>query len=430
MGELGNKVEGEYTLFDYQDISVDILLAHPRYALFWTVGTGKTLTVVAALNRLPKGSVLILGPKRVIVGVWDKLDTPIKQSKVTFLNYEKLSRMDGYPKADYIILDESQKVKAGNTKVAKKVRQITKTAKYVWCLSGTPVGNSFLDVFNQMKNIGVKEFQYPEAAFIARYYNTYTIPVQTKWGMKMIPQIASFREQFRDELFDLFGKYSNSVKMQDVHHLPQVDTQIVNVEGMRNEEYELAEQGIIRISKENVSVVAKLEAVGKCQQIANGFIYYKNFDTDKLHIKRLPHENFKLTRLKSLVREHSEENLIIVYKFRADKILLWRELEAMGRRPVDDFLDIDIGDVLLMQIGSGEGVNAQNWCHTMIIYSYDYSHLAYTQTTGRVYRIGQKYPVTYYVLIAKGTIEEKIYSAIENKHSLDEFLKDVTKLEV
>ena len=151
MAELSNKFEGEYQLFDYQDVSADDLVNHPRYALWYEVGTGKTLTAVAALNRLPEGSVLILAPKRVIDGVWNKLDVPIKHRKVTLLNYEKLSRMDKPVYADYVVLDESQKVKSGDSKVAKKVRMISKRAKYVWCLSGTPVGNSYIDVFNIQK---------------------------------------------------------------------------------------------------------------------------------------------------------------------------------------------------------------------------------------------------------------------------------------
>lgn len=430
MAELSDKFEGDYRLFTYQDVSADELLKHDRYALWFEVGTGKTLIAVAALNRLPEGRVLILAPKRVLVGMWEKLDVPINHKSVTMLNYEKLSRMDTFPKADYVIIDEAQKIKASNTKIAKQIRGICKTAKRVYCLSGTPVGNSFLDVFNIFKNIGIKEFQYPESAFIARYYNTFTIPVRTKYGIKQIPQIVSVREQFKDELFETFGRYSNSLKMVDVHTLPEKKEIITYVEGMRSPEYELAEQGIIKVSEDNVSVVAKLEAVSKCQQAANGFLYYKNFETDKQHIKRLPYENYKLAKFKEIVAKHEKENLIVVYKFKADKMLLFRELEAMGRKPVEDFLDIDYGDTLLMQIGAGEGINAQNWCHTMIIYSYDYSHLAYAQTTGRIRRVGQMYEQTYYILVAKGTIEEKIYSAIVNKHSLDEFLKEATKLEV
>lgn len=429
MAELSDKFEGEYQLFDYQDVSADDLVNHPRYALWYEVGTGKTLTAVAALNRLPEGSVLILAPKRVIDGVWCKLDVPIKHKKITFLNYEKLSRMDKPVYADYVVLDESQKVKSGDSKVAKKVRMISKRAKYVWCLSGTPVGNSYIDVFNIFKNIGINEFQYPETAFIARYYVTAPFYVQTRYGTKQLQKPIAVRNAFKQELFDIFSKYSNSLKMEDVHTLPTRHEVPFFLDGMVSKEYVLAEQGIIAVSKDDVSVVAKLEAVGKCHQLANGFMYYKA-DDGKNHIKRLDIPNVKLEKLKQIMKANPNENFVVVYKFKADKMLIERELTKMGYHCCDDFNDLDdpYYNVFMMQIGSGEGINPQKWSHIMILYSFDYSHLAYTQTTGRLYRLGQTKETYYYILIAKGTVEEVIYSAIQNKHSLDTYLKEVTKL--
>jgi SNF2 family DNA or RNA helicase len=46
---------------------------------------------------------------------------------------------------------------------------------------------------------------------------------------------------------------------------------------------------------------------------------------------------------------------------------------------------------------------------------------------GRIYRSGQKNNVTYDILINENTIEEKIWWAIENKKSTDEFLKGALK---
>ena len=43
---------------------------------------------------------------------------------------------------------------------------------------------------------------------------------------------------------------------------------------------------------------------------------------------------------------------------------------------------------------------------------------------GRIYRTGQKKPVTYTIYIAEDTIEEKIWKAISTKQSIDEFLKE------
>jgi hypothetical protein len=82
--------------------------------------------------------------------------------------------------------------------------------------------------------------------------------------------------------------------------------------------------------------------------------------------------------------------------------------------------------ILFLQFGQAEGLNLQ-FCNKMIFYTYDYSFLKFDQMCGRIYRSGQKNNVTYDILINENTIEEKIWWAIENKKSTDEFLKGVLK---
>lgn len=41
-----------------------------KACLFFEIGTGKTFTALAALEKLPGGRVLIAAPKRVLMGVW------------------------------------------------------------------------------------------------------------------------------------------------------------------------------------------------------------------------------------------------------------------------------------------------------------------------------------------------------------------------
>lgn len=412
-------------LYDYQDYGVELLLKHPRYCLFWEVGTGKTFTVVSALNRLAPGKVLICSPKRVQEDMWKTLGVPINHD-VTYINYEMLPRTKYFPKFDYIVLDEVHRIKGSNTKCGKIITKLSHSAIVVWGLTGTPVANSYLDTFRILQHMGIKEFMYPESAFIARYYMTYSIPVDTRWGKKNIQKPVAVRDMFKDELMEMFGRYCNSVQMADVHNLPPRTDERIFVDGMKTEEYELAEQGIIKLD-DTYSVVARLEACNKAHQAANGFMYYRDLATEKLHARRITENNAKLDKLCEMLDARRGKKTIVVFKFKYDKAVIIKALNRMGISATDDDHEKDTHDVLLRQISCSEGLNFQHYTDTMIFYSYDYSHLSYEQMSGRIYRVGQTQPTHFYVLVARGTIEEAIYNSVRLKHSLDEYLKSVTK---
>ena len=94
---------------------------------------------------------LIVAPKKPLDYVW-KIDTNYDLSgyDITYLNYEKIARDKNFTKNkwDVIILDEVHKLKGKATKTSRKFRTITKKATYVWGLTGTPVANNYVDVYN------------------------------------------------------------------------------------------------------------------------------------------------------------------------------------------------------------------------------------------------------------------------------------------
>jgi SNF2 family DNA or RNA helicase len=61
---------------------------------------------------------------------------------------------------------------------------------------------------------------------------------------------------------------------------------------------------------------------------------------------------------------------------------------------------------------------------TMVFYSLDYSMSNFEQTKARIHRVGQKNGCTYIYLIAKGTVDSKILTALRNKADLAKMLID------
>jgi hypothetical protein len=63
-------------------------------------------------------------------------------------------------------------------------------------------------------------------------------------------------------------------------------------------------------------------------------------------------------------------------------------------------------------------------CNIAIFHSYDYSFENWYQARRRIYRIGQKRPVTYLTMVASGTVDEDIVEAIMDKKDAHEAVVD------
>lgn len=401
------------TLYQHQQKGKELLLQNKRYCLFFEVGTGKTFTALSALCELPACKVLIVAPKRVLENVWKK-DTNYDLSKydVTYLNYEKIARDKDFTKNtfDVIILDEVHKLKGKTTKTSRKFRTVTAKAQYVWGLTGTPVANNYADIYNIYKNMNIVEFQMSYDEFVHAYY--YTRPMEGN-GYRF-DTLVSVKPFMVEDLMNRVGKHSMVKEARDCIDLPDKRTELVYIDGMVSEKYRELKDGILKTDKYEKTMIP-LETLNKLHQASNGFFYddYKNVHQVC--------ENKKIKVLNETLEDMLEETpkVIIVYQYQQDL----EELKQLKYNWTTDPSDFPDKQILFLQYGQSEGLNLQ-YCNQMIFYSYDYSFLNYEQMTGRIYRNGQKNNVVYTILISKGTIEEKIWWAIKNKKSRDEFLKE------
>lgn len=405
-------------LYEHQEKGKQALLKNKKYCLFFEVGTGKTYTALSALCELPAGKVLIVAPKRVLENVWKK-DTAYDLSKydVTYMNYEKIARDANFTKNTYdiIILDEVHKLKGKTTKTSRKFRTVTAKAKYVWGLTGTPVANNYADVYNIYKNMNIVEFEMTYDEFVWQYY--YTKQLESSSGFKF-DILLNVKPFMLDELMTRIGKHSMVKEAKDCIDLPEKRTDIVYIDGMINEKYRELKEGILKTSEYEKTMIP-LETLNKLHQASNGF-FYDDYKT--------PHiicENKKLKELGDILNDMLEETerVIIVYQYQYDL----EQLKTLKYNWTLDPNEFPNKQILFLQYGQSEGLNLQ-YCNQMIFYSYDYSFLNYEQMTGRIYRNGQKNNVVYTILISRGTIEEKIWWAISNKKSRDEYLKEVLSL--
>lgn len=401
-------------LYEHQKKGKEQLLKNKKYCLFFEVGTGKTFTALSALCELPKCKVLIVAPKRVLESVWKKDKAyDLSGYDVTYLNYEKIARDKTFSqnKYDVIILDEVHKLKGKTTKTSRKFKAVTAKAEYVWGLTGTPVANNYADIYNIYKNMNIIEFDMSYDEFVWRYY--YTKQLESGSGFKF-DILLSVKPFMLSELMTRVGRHSMVKEAKDCIDLPEKRTDLVYVDGMVNEKYLELKDGILKTDSYEKTMIP-LETLNKLHQASNGFFY-----DDYKQVHEIC-DNKKLKELDAILEDMLEETprVIIVYQYQHDLDNL-KSLKYQWTTNPDEFPNKQI---LFLQYGQSEGLNLQ-YCNQMIFYSYDYSFLNYEQMTGRIYRNGQKNNVVYTILISSGTIEEKIWWAIKNKKSRDEFLKE------
>ena len=405
-------------LYEHQKLGKKYLLDLKKACLFFEVGTGKTFTALSAITELPKGlKVLIVAPKRVLEHVW-KVDKTYDLSDwdVTYLNYEKIARDKTIMSKwfDCIVLDEVHKIKGKTTNTSTRIKALAKKARYVWGLTGTPVANNYADIYNIYKNMDIVEFSMSYNQFCTEYY--YCRPLEK--GIYTIPILIAPKSLRIPELLARIGRHSLTKKAVDCIDLPEKKTIIHKLEGMDSKKYKEIESGIYDMA-DDTRTMLKLEAINKAHQAANGFVY------NSIGFAQALKTNIKDEYLVNLVSTHLEESnkIIIVYQYRKDLDTIKDILSEEDFSVTTDVAEFEKdSQILLLQFGQAEGLNLQ-FCNTMIFYTYDYSFLKFDQMCGRIYRSGQRNNVTYHILINTNTIEDKIWWAINNKKTTDEFLK-------
>ncbi|MBF2022371.1 MAG: DEAD/DEAH box helicase, partial [Hydrococcus sp. C42_A2020_068] len=160
-----------HQLYDYQKQGVEFLLNHNSALLGDDMGTGKTVMSIVALRRLFQlGQIrraLIVCPVAVITQWQEHLESWASEiseyavvvrgkgrdqlwysrNAVFITNYETLARdmaktdSSELPKYDLIILDEAHRVKSQKTKNFRAVERLSRSARYRWALTGTPLQN-------------------------------------------------------------------------------------------------------------------------------------------------------------------------------------------------------------------------------------------------------------------------------------------------
>ena len=295
-----------------------------------------------------------------------------------------------------------------------------------YCLSGTPAPNSDLEYYAQLKFItGPGDECFSDNFYSFRRLYAYGIPLGVS-GQQIWKPIPSMRSN----LLEAMKPYTDVVRIEDVLDLlPQKHiVRTVDLTTPERVAYDTFKNDLVlRFKDETVLASTALVAVMKLRQLTSGFMY----GNDGLHWIG----NTKLNELLEVLEEIGGNKVLIWANFREEIEMLNKAIPGSktlygGTKDkndsIEDFRDGDCKVLIANPMSAAHGLTFTN-CYYNILFSLSYSYEYYEQLIHRTYRYGQKEGVIYYYIIAKNSIDEVVYNAVQSKGDMSsaalQFLK-------
>lgn len=431
-----------FTPYPHQDAGINWIIEHPASALFWGMGSGKTVTTLTAIDRLlndymEDGPVLVIAPKRVAENTWSN-----ECAKWEHLRHLRVSRVMGTVKqrcaaldaqADIyvinrenvvwlvehfgaawpfpiVVVDELSSFKSAQAKRWKALRRVRGRIRRIIGLTGTPRPNGVEDLWPEVYLLDQGErLGRTLGAFRARYL------VPNRMSGYVVYDYRP-KEGAEAEIYDKISDICMSVKKEDVITLPgQVYEDIVLTPppALLKQYKKFERDKVLECLDADGEIVAGTQAAltNKLLQFANGAVYDLDGQVHELH-------NVKLDALEELIEEAGGDSVLVMYAYRHDAERIRKRIEC---RSLDTPADIDAwnrGEIpvaLAHPASIGHGLNLQDGGHILIWFGLPWSLELYQQANERLNRPGQKNVCRIYHLIMKGTHDERVLKALANK---------------
>ena len=410
------------------------MLSLPHCALFSPVGSGKTKIAIDVAHSLWHAGqidqILIVGIVSIIENWKMELEKhwygDVPWNKIAITGVESYSQGSLYSKIlawvtkrTLMIVDESSKIKNTKATRTEKITNLGQAVDRKYIMTGSPLLNSEIDLYAQYN------FLNPEIIGISTYVGfkkRYCV-----MGGYKDHKIIGYRKQ--DELITNLTPYSFVIdKKEAMPHLPS-QTFTVRKTGVTSEQKRLIDRiknDMISESKTRGDVTIKnvLTKMLRICQISGGF------DEDGEPIKG---GSPKLTMIKDILEDSPDEQLVTFVRFIPELKMLEAELgdarAIYGAVPlverqqiVNSFQRGEFRNLICQYQVGAMGLNMDS-ARLSAFYSFDFSLEMWIQSVGRIARLTQTRPMTYFPLILTGTLDSFIYRALQGKEEIEQMIK-------
>lgn len=398
----------------------------PASMLAADMGTGKSLTAILATLGERRGLEcvqLTTGPTKKRAGTLAaRLATAGSRPHVVVVNYESVWRGElGKVIADIkwqaIVLDESHRVKSPTGRASKWLARLAASQPLArrLCLTGTPMPQSPLDIFGQFRFLDESWLGRSFVRFRSRY---------AECDARFPGMVRRWLNQ--DELTAIVDAHAWRVSADEVLDLPDVIHERLPValspktaRFIRGLESDM----VADIEAGSVTAGNPLTRLLRMQQATGGHTRLDG-ETATRPIDGVPDKRAVLADWLSDLPE--TEPVVVFARFRGDLAEIAATARALGRPYAElsgesNGLDAwQNGDatILGVQIQSGNaGIDLTRAAYACY-YSLGFSLGDYEQSLARLRRPGQRRCVRYYHLVATGTIDEHVYSALQERRDV------------
>lgn len=426
-------------------------------AVFAEPGTGKTKMAIDAISaRYGAGEVdrlLVLCPKSVRA-VWVRefathcpvphdvqlLKTPStlpefgRGLRVLVVSAEGMSTKNTFNTAAKfamsgrcaLVIDEAHMFKTHNTQRTKSAVTIAAACVSVTVMTGTPVGNSLVDLYAQFNILSPDIIGYPDYwSFCDRY---------CVFGGYENRSIVGYDNE--DELMGNIRPYTfRATKAECLDLPPKVYERrtVVMLPEQKAKYKELSKH----LRLEGLETKTALDLMMRLHQIAGGFIPSAAEGERSVYA---PISNGKLEELIHIAQDSAGQSVVIWCSYQHEVAHVVAGLgREFGRGSVVEIHGgVKESDraaaIAAIQSGAarflvgiaasgGAGITATA-ASLMVYYSNNFSYIQRAQSEDRCYRLGQTRTVTIIDLVAEGTVDETIMDALAAKVDLARWVAD------
>lgn len=438
----------KYTPHEYQIIAIGEMVEKPSVGLLMDPGLGKTSCSLAAYLVLKTAELirgaLVVCPLRPMhatwpaeVAKWDDfqglsigiLHGPKKEKTlqedhdIYLINPEGLKWLEVAAKKlkrfpfNMLIVDESTRFKNTRSTRFRVLRKMLGKFKRRYILTGTPAPNGLLDLFGQI-------FILDAGATLGKYITKYRFEHFAPCGYGGYTWELRPGEEKR--IYKKLAPITVRLAQEDYLQLPELvitDHYIDLPRPVRALYDELEREFIVQLQEGQVTAVNAAVLTTKLRQVANGGVYVEDSSYQQLHYA-------KAELVAALVEEMQGQPCLVSYDFRHDLSRLQHTLEKtlghtvphIGAGVTNKRVDLIIEEwnaghlpvVLGHPTSVAHGLNLQAG-RAVIFHSLTWNLGEYEQFIRRVWRQGQTKRVFVHRIIARGTIDEAVVSALAGK---------------
>lgn len=440
--------------FEHQRITAEFLVGNRKAFCFNEQGTGKTASVIWAVDYLMNlgviKRVLVVCPLSIMKASWqadlfkfalhrtvavahgsrDKRKQIVNDmAEFVIINFDGVSIVKneiingGF---DLVVIDEASAYKNAQTERWKTMRDITKHIKGLWMLTGTPAAQSPVDAYGLAKLVNPKG--------VPIFFGQFRDMVMNKLTMyKWIPKSNAINVVHK--VLQPAIRFEKS-QCLDLPPVTFIDRDAPMTAQQNTFYKKLKSDMLIEAAGEEVSAVNAATKINKLLQIACGSVY-----TDTGEVVDFDVSN-RLGVVQEVIEESSHKVLVFV-PFTHSIDLLERYLTKNGitcevingkvnvnKRSdiVKRFQEQDTTKVLIIQPQAASHGLTLTAANTVIWYAPVTSVETYLQANARIDRPGQKNNMT--VVHIKGSpIEGKLYSMLKNNIDNHEKIIDLYREE-